>query len=153
MYLEKIKKSLNSIPGIKTRIQKIYDDGRINIWFTCNKEYSNSMIIIGRIMSRNYGGFQNYIINSPDITQTDDDYIHDGGWKCILDYTDVPDNILNGDILFRLDSGMYKGEIAINQSKILADNIISHLNDKKFCDMFGITELIRESKIYNILYD
>ena len=146
---KEIEDALNMIPGVKVTGSHIYPSSKIVIWIKVHKDYSNVLILIGRIMSRNYGGFENYNPYWPD--STDDDWVYGSGWRCMLDYTDDEKTILDGNILFCIESGSYGGDVAIEQSKKIADNIKWHLEHKNFCNAFGITEIIRDDKINEIL--
>ncbi len=128
--------ALNSIIGIEVTSCYITSN-KPYILFKAHKDYSNSLIIIGRIMSRNYGGFQSYLPYLPGV----DEYVPNGGWKCEIDYTDNNKLILEGYLLFSIHSGMYTSDVAISQSKEIARNISYHLNHKNFCNSFGIDDM------------
>ena len=102
-------------------------------------------------MSKNYGGFENYNPDWPNDPKNGNDWKYGCGWSCSVDYVDLPDTILEGNMIFCMWSGMYRGDVAIQQSKEIAKNIKEHLENKNFCNAFGITELIRNEKLNTIL--
>jgi hypothetical protein len=139
--------SINMIPGIETSSISLLGP---SIWIYGHKDYTNSLTILGRIMSRNYGGFQNYNPKWPDEPDTSE-WIWNGGWKITLDYTDRAEIILDGLTIFQMSSGLYSGDVARQQMKLIGDNIREHLEHKTFCDGFGITPYLRESKINELI--
>lgn len=147
---------LSQIPGIRNVSGHHYSvesekSGKIIIFFQIHKNSSPIILLLGRVMSRNYGGFENYNPHFPAIPTDDNDLIMGGGWKTELSYTDIPESILDGYIHLMIDSGSYKGYIADEQAKFIAENIDYHLKHKNFCDSFGITTLLREEKINLLL--
>jgi len=51
-------------------------------------------------MNGYYGGFENYNPDWPDISPFANNWIINGGWRCVVDYTDMTEPILNGDIIY-----------------------------------------------------
>lgn len=144
-------KSLKRLPGVSDVTLSNFHREKIRIHFRIHKDSSNILNLLGRCMSRNYGGFENYNPNWPSNTIEDKDWIIGGGWKITLGYSDMIEPIDNGFIFLCLDSGLYSGQEAIKQSELISDNINSHLEDENFLSMFGITNTIRNEKLKILL--
>lgn len=108
--------ALNSIPGIET-FESCCGHGTssFRIWFKL-KDHSkyNSLIVVARVFDLRYGGLI--------------------GWNCVLDNNDTPEFCP----CFLISSNGIMGERSYRESIIIADNIVSHLYNVKFREIFNI---------------
>lgn len=105
--------ALNWVEGIETTDSCCgHGKNAFCIWFTVKN--LKSLIVVGRVFDRRYGGLQN--------------------WICVLDNTDTPDQLP----IFRIDSTLNKGPKAYKDANIIANNINGHLSDIAFRKLFGV---------------
>lgn len=110
--------ALNSIPHVST-VESCCGHGKesFDIWFNCYK--NRQLLPIARSISRNYSGI------------TDE-------WSLLVAYSDLPER----PIFFQLSSNGVKGERAYKESKMIADNILEHMNNAAFVEGFDIETIL-----------